>query len=73
MAVGFENLYQVEKVLKESNLQLKVAKDKAEESEQKIKEQSAEIENFFSCAIDLLCIANTDGYFLRLNKEWENI
>lgn len=32
-----------------------------------------ELDAFFSSAIDLLCIARTDGYFLRLNPEWENI
>src|SRR5208283_3071797 len=37
-----------------------------------IKEQSEEIENFFLYSIDLLCIASKEGYFLRLNKEWEN-
>lgn len=37
------------------------------------KQQSEEIENFFSCAIDLLCIANNDGYFERLNQEWHHV
>ncbi len=58
--------------LRQTNDELLAAKIKAEENERKIKEQSEEIENFFSCTIDLLCIANTEGYFLRLNKEWEN-
>jgi PAS domain S-box-containing protein len=57
--------------LKEVILELQVAKEKAEQSEEIVKEKSEEIENFFSSSIDLLCIANTDGYFLRLNKEWE--
>lgn len=34
---------------------------------------NAEIEIFFNCAIDLLCIADTDGNFIRLNKEWERV
>jgi PAS domain S-box-containing protein len=41
-------------------------------AELKLKEQHEEFESFFNCSLDLLCIANTDGYFLRLNKEWEN-
>jgi len=53
-------------------LELIAAKEKAEANEKKIKEQNEEIENFFSYTIDLLCIANTEGYFIRLNKEWEN-
>lgn len=27
---------------------------------------------FFDLALDLLCIADTDGHFIKLNKEWEN-
>jgi PAS domain S-box-containing protein len=57
---------------KTQNEELHEAKLIAEASEKKIKEQSHEIESFFSCAIDLLCIGSIDGYFIRLNKEWEN-
>lgn len=32
-----------------------------------------ELENFFGCSLDLLCIADTDGYFRRLNREWERV
>lgn len=28
-------------------------------------------ENFFNIAIDLLCIADSDGIFIKLNREWE--
>jgi PAS domain S-box-containing protein len=34
-----------------------------------IKEES--IDFFFECAVDLLCIANTDGFFLKLSSQWE--
>lgn len=33
--------------------------------------KTEELDRFFSTALDLLCIANTDGYFLRLNPQWE--
>jgi PAS domain S-box-containing protein len=42
-------------------------------NEKEINERTLELNNFFDCALDLLCIANTDGYFIRLNKEWENV
>jgi formate hydrogenlyase transcriptional activator len=32
-----------------------------------------DLDQFFRVTLDLLCIANTDGYFLRLNPSWERI
>ncbi|MBF0634692.1 MAG: PAS domain S-box protein, partial [Nitrospinae bacterium] len=32
--------------------------------------KTEELDHFFSTALDLLCIADTDGYFRRLNPEW---
>ncbi|MBN1144428.1 MAG: PAS domain S-box protein [Bacteroidales bacterium] len=59
--------------IKETEAKLIKAKELAEASELKVKHQAEEIENFFNCAIDLLCIATTDGYFERLNQEWNNV
>jgi PAS domain S-box-containing protein len=36
-------------------------------------ELNKELEQFFSTSLDLLCIADADGNFRRVNKEWENI
>ena len=36
-------------------------------------EKHEELNNFFTAALDLLCIADTNGRFLRVNKEWENV
>ncbi|MFB2923943.1 PAS domain S-box protein [Aerosakkonema funiforme] len=36
-------------------------------------EKTDELEQFFSAPLDLLCIADTDGYFRRLNVEWEKV
>lgn len=35
--------------------------------------EGIDTDNFFNIALDLLCIANTDGYFLKLNPSWESI
>ncbi|WP_179228396.1 PAS domain S-box protein [Leptolyngbya ohadii] len=41
------------------------------QTEAALQRKTEELEAFFSSTIDLLCIANTEGYFLRLNPEWE--
>lgn len=42
-------------------------------AEEALKRKSDELEKYFISALDLLCIADTDGYFRRLNPEWEKI
>ena len=41
------------------------------EAEEALLAKSAELERYFTNSLDLLCIASTDGRFLRLNPEWE--
>ena len=41
------------------------------EAERALKEKSEELDRFFTAALDLLCIADTDGYFRRLNPQWQ--
>jgi PAS domain S-box-containing protein len=36
------------------------------------KEKTDELERFFSVNLDLLCIADLDGRFIKLNKAWES-
>jgi PAS domain S-box-containing protein len=40
-------------------------------AEQSLRQKKEELDKFFSMTLDLLCIANTDGYYLRLNPAWE--
>jgi PAS domain S-box-containing protein len=42
-------------------------------AEEALREKTDELDQFFNISPDLLCIANTDGYFLRLNSAWEKI
>jgi PAS domain S-box-containing protein len=35
--------------------------------------KSVELENFFNVALDLLCISDNQGRFIKVNKAWENI
>ncbi len=41
--------------------------------EEALREATEELEQYFSFALDLLCIADTEGYFRRLNMEWERV
>lgn len=43
---------------------------KAEKTVHQIK---GELEKFFALVPDLVCVAGTDGYFKRLNPEWEKV
>ena len=42
-------------------------------AEASLRQRTEELDQFFNVTLDLLCIANTDGYFLRLNPAWERI
>lgn len=37
-----------------------------------LQQTKEELENFFLVTLDLLCIADTDGCFRRVNRAWEN-
>jgi PAS domain S-box-containing protein len=41
------------------------------EVEKTIREKTQEVDQFFNVSLDLFCIADTRGYFHRLNPEWE--
>jgi PAS domain S-box-containing protein len=36
-------------------------------------EKTKELDSYFSNALDLFCIADTQGYFRKLNPEWEHV
>ncbi|MEI7422184.1 MAG: PAS domain S-box protein [Prolixibacteraceae bacterium] len=66
--------------IEERTAQLSITnKELAEEIKERISIQeelitkSKELESFFNVALDLLCIANTSGQFIKVNKAWESI
>lgn len=65
-----------EVVLDEQGKVIKLAGTAADITQRKqaeaaLKAKTEELDSFFSVAIDLLCIADTEGYFVRLNPQWE--
>ncbi len=59
-----------EKQLLDLNKQLEC---KVTERTKEVKEVYSKLEGFFKVSIDLLAIANSEGYFLQLNPEWEKV
>jgi diguanylate cyclase (GGDEF)-like protein/PAS domain S-box-containing protein len=37
-----------------------------------IQQKTEDLDRFFNLSLDLLCIADTEGYFRRLNRAWED-
>ncbi|PTN38734.1 ATP-binding protein [Desulfonatronum sp. SC1] len=42
-------------------------------ADEALRKKNVELERFFSVSLDLLCIADVHGRFIRLNPEWENV
>jgi len=38
-----------------------------------LKDKTEELERYFNMSLDLLCIANTDGEFIKTNPEWQKL
>ncbi len=59
--------------LAETNQDLEQQIEVRKKVELELIEKSRELENFFSVSLDLLCIADTSGNFIKVNKAWETI
>jgi PAS domain S-box-containing protein len=55
----------------EDGLQLKVKEYEA--VNERLRSSAEELDRYFSNSLDLLCIADTEGRFIRLNPEWEKV
>ena len=55
-------------------VRLQIATDITEKKskEEALKEKTEELDRFWNGSLDLLCIADTDGFFRKLNPEWES-
>lgn len=62
-----------EESLRHINEQLAAEIEERNHAEWALQKKTAEMAGFFNVSLDLLCIANTDGYFLQLNPAWEGV
>jgi PAS domain S-box-containing protein len=71
IAVEFvSNLYMVnDKKVIQCNIRDITERKLAEEA---LRQKNEELDGYFTNTLDLICIADTDGHFRRLNKEWES-
>lgn len=44
----------------------------SKQADEALRAKTEELNAYFAGALDMLCIADTDGYFRRLNKAWES-
>lgn len=47
--------------------------ERRKKTEEAMLEKSEELDRYFTSSLDLLCIADFEGHFRRLNPEWEKI
>jgi PAS domain S-box-containing protein len=52
---------------------LLIQRNLKKKAELSVRQKTEELDQFFNVSLDLLCVANTDGYFLSLNPPWEKI
>jgi PAS domain S-box-containing protein len=50
---------------------LLVQRRRKESAQESLRQRTEELDQFFNVTLDLLCIADKEGYFLRLNPAWE--
>ena len=71
-----DTLWSAEKVtLGGSEVMLSLIYDFTERkrAEEALRAKTEELDQFFSVALDLLCIADGTGYFQRMNPEWQRV
>jgi len=66
-------LYSAHVELKRQKEHLNTALIKYEQTAEELAEKSEELDRYFTSSLDMLCIAGTEGEFIRLNPEWEKV
>ncbi|MDX2098293.1 MAG: PAS domain S-box protein [Leptolyngbyaceae cyanobacterium bins.59] len=66
---------QLSLTLSADNILICVCQDISDRKQEQavLQQKTDELDRFFSLALDLLCIANLEGRFVRLNHQWEKV
>jgi PAS domain S-box-containing protein len=59
--------------LRSSMEELHITTEELQSLNEELRVKSDELDRYFTMSLDLLCIADTEGRFLRLNPEWETV
>ncbi|MBB1073350.1 response regulator [Rhodoferax sp. 4810] len=52
---------------------LKEAEEERLTTAEELRKKNEELDRYFTNSLDLLCIANTEGEFMRLNPQWQEV
>jgi len=59
--------------IRSANSLVRKHEDMLERQNNKLQTAQQQLDQYFSSSLDLLCIADTSGHFIRLNPEWERV
>lgn len=73
-----EEQLHLEELIAERTAELRLANERLQKEieerrqiEEALREKTEELDRYFTLSLDLLCIADTEGFFRRLNPEWQ--
>ncbi len=66
-------LYEAHMQLKSQKVNLDTTLRSYERAAAELENKNEELERYFASSLDMLCIANTEGRFIRVNPEWEKV
>ncbi len=59
--------------IRSANSLVQKHEDALENQNRKLRTTQQELDQYFASSLDLLCIADSSGHFIRLNPEWEKV
>ncbi|MDD5411849.1 MAG: PAS domain S-box protein, partial [Methylobacter sp.] len=70
---GLQNYWFYILIITTVGIFLALTVDGLQRAKQQLSEKSEELDNYFNNALDLFCIADSRGYFRKVNPQWQQI